>query len=86
MLAKLKSVTDPDILDNLPQAIEIAKQQKQNRIREKLCKTIPKNYNGLNPSGSILTFRTKWKDLFPRQKDEYEPALEKIPEITKTYY
>lgn len=86
MLAKLKGVIDPEVLDNLPQAIEIAKQQKQNRIREQLNKTIPKNYGGFNPSGSIVTFRTEWKDLFPRQKDEYELALEKMPEVTKTYY
>ena len=85
MLAKLKGVTDPEVLENLPQAIELAKQQKQNRIREQLNKTIPKNYGGFNPPGSVITFRTEWRDLFPRQKDEYELALEKIPEITKTY-
>ena len=86
MMAKLKGVTDPEVLENLPQAIELAKQQKQNRIREQLNKTIPKNYGGFNPQGSVITFRTEWRDLFPRQKDEYELALEKIPKVTKTYY
>ena len=86
MMAKLKGVTDPEVLENLPQAIELAKQQKQNRIREQLNKTFPKNYGGFNPPGSVITFRTEWRDLFPRQKDEYELALEKMPKVTKTYY
>lgn len=60
MLAKLKGVTDPEVLENLPQAIEIAKQQKQNRIREQLNKTIPKNYSGFNPPGSVITFMERF--------------------------
>ena len=34
MLAKLKSTVDPETLDLIPEAIEIAKQKKQDRIRE----------------------------------------------------
>lgn len=86
ILAKLKGVTDPEVLDNLPQAIEVAKQQKQNRIREQLNRTTIKDYGGLNPSGSVITFRTEWKDLFPRQKDEYELALDTMPKVKKKYY
>lgn len=86
MLAKLKGVTDPEVLENLPKAIEIAKQEKQTRIKKSIIDSIPKNYGGLNPPGTIISFRTEWKDLFPRQKDEYELALEKIPKVTKTYY
>ena len=86
MLAKLKGVTDPEVLENLPKAIEIAKQEKQTRIKKSIIDSIPKNYGGLNPPGTIISFRTEWRDLFPRQKDEYEFALEKIPKVTKTYY
>ena len=86
MLAKLKGVTDPEVLENLPKAIEIAKQEKQTRIKKNIIDSIPKNYGGLNPPGTIISFRTEWRDLFPRQKDEYELALEKIPKVTKTYY
>ena len=59
---------------------------KQTKIKKNIINSIPKNYEGLNPSGTIITFRTEWRDLFPRQKDEYELALEKIPKVTKTYY
>ena len=34
MLAKLKSNVDRETIDLIPEAIEIAKQQKQERIRE----------------------------------------------------
>jgi hypothetical protein len=55
MLAKLKGVTDPEVLENLPQAIEVAKQQKQNRIREQLNK-IPKDYGGFNYRKPLVNF------------------------------
>jgi len=58
--------TDPEVLENLPKAIEIAKQKKQTRIKKNIIDSIPKNYGGLNPSRTIISFRTEWKDLFPR--------------------
>jgi len=87
MLAKLKGVTDPEVLENLPQAIEVAKQQKQNRIKQKLMESIPKNYGGFNIQTPLINFRTEWKPLFPREKDEYELALEAMPKnIKEPYY
>jgi len=87
MLAKLKGVTDPEVLENLPQAIEVAKQQKQNRIKQKIMESIPKNYGGFNIQTPLINFRTEWKPLFPREKDEYELALEAIPKkIKEPYY
>ena len=79
MLAKLKGVTDPEVLDNLPQAIEVAKQQKQNRIREQLNKTTIKDYGGFNIRTPLINMKTRWKEIFPREKDEYEKALDEIP-------
>lgn len=86
MLAKLKGVTDPEVLDNLPQAIELAKQQKQNRIKQRLMESVPKNYGGFNIQTPLINFRTEWKTLFPKEKDEYELALEAIPKDIKGPY
>ena len=86
MMAKLKGVIDPEVLDNLPKAIEIAKQEKQTRIKKSIMDSIPKNYGGLNPPGTIISFRTAWQEIFPRKKDEYELALDTMPKVEKKYY
>jgi hypothetical protein len=79
ILAKLKGVTDPEVLENLPQAIEVAKQQKQNRIREQLNNTIIKDYGGFNVRPPLINMKTQWKEIFPKEKDEYEKALDAMP-------
>jgi hypothetical protein len=79
MLAKLKGVTDPEVLDNLPQAIEVAKQQKQNRIRGQLNNTIIKDYGGFNVRAPLINMRTQWREIFPKEKDEYDKALDAMP-------
>jgi hypothetical protein len=80
MLARLQGETDKEVLDNLPKALEIAKQQKQNRIRNEINNSIPKNYGGMvtrsNPRGSLTTFKTSWTSLEPKPKDEYDKYLE----------
>ena len=86
MLAKLKGVTDPEVLENLPQAIEVAKQQKQTRIAKRLMDTIPKDYGGFGYRKPLVNFKTRWHDPFLKEKDEYELALEKLPKPCKTYY
>ena len=86
MLAKLKGVTDPEVLENLPQAIEVAKQQKQTRIAKRLMDTIPKDYGGFGYRKPLVNFKTRWHDPFLKEKDEYELALEKLPKPGKTYY
>jgi len=86
MLAKLKGVTDPEVLENLPQAIEVAKQQKQTRIAKRLMDTIPKDYGGFGYRKPLVNFKTRWRDPFLKEKDEYELALEKLPKPCKTYY
>jgi hypothetical protein len=86
MLAKLKGVTDPEVLENLPQAIEVAKQQKQTRIAKRLMDTIPKDYGGFGYRKPLVSFKTRWHDPFLKEKDEYELALEKLPKPSKTYY
>ena len=86
MLAKLKGVTDPEVLENLPQAIEVAKQQKQTRITKRLMDTIPKDYGGFGYRKPLVNFKTRWRDPFLKEKDEYELALEKLPKPSKTYY
>ena len=47
MLAKLKHNIDPEVQDLLPEAIELAKQKKRERLQSTINATIKKNYGGL---------------------------------------
>ena len=62
MLAKLKTSVDPETLDLLPEAVEIAKQKKQDRIRETIKATnkpVRKYSDGIyNPRYVTPTWRS----------------------------
>ena len=47
MLAKLKHNVDPEVQDLLPEAVELAKQKKRERLQSAINKPIKKNYGGL---------------------------------------
>ena len=47
MLAKLKHNVDPEVQDLLPEAVELAKQKKRERLQSAINETIRKNYGGL---------------------------------------
>ena len=47
--------------------------------RKKIIKNIEKGkYAHFNPRGSLITFRANWNEIFPKEKDEYELALEEL--------
>jgi hypothetical protein len=71
---------------NLLQVIEVVKKQKYTRIAKRLIDIIPKDYGGFGYRKLLVNFKTRWYDLFLKQKDEYELALEKLPKPCKTYY
>ena len=48
MLAKLKHNVDPEVQDLLPEAVELAKQNKRERLQSAINKPIKKNYGGSN--------------------------------------
>lgn len=48
--------------------------------------TITKDYGGFGYRKLLVNFKTRWYDLFLKEKDEYELALEKSPKPCKTYY
>ena len=87
MLAKLKHKVDLETQELLPQAIQIAKQKKQQRIVKSLEPT--KNYGGLVVNRSpMVDVKTDWKPLFETPKDEYEKYIENndLKKNTKSYY
>ena len=55
---------------------------------EKQRRKDPRRYAHFNPRGSLITFRTNWNEIFPREKDEYELALEElgVNSSEKEYY
>ena len=63
MLAKLKHNVPEDVQELLPDAIEIAKQQKQERLRRSLEQPIQKNYG----TGLI--------NMSSNNRDHYNPVL-----------
>ena len=57
--------------------------------RKKIIKNIEKGkYAHFNARGSLITFRTNWNEIFPKEKDEYELALEElgVNSSEKEYY
>ena len=57
--------------------------------RKKIIKNIEKGkYAHFNPRGSLITFRTNWNEIFPKEKNEYELALEElgVNSSEKEYY
>ena len=81
MLAKLNKVVDPEVLDLVPDAINIAKEQKRAVVRKRLIETWPKNYGGLyNPNrmrySSRLDEDRDFKPVFETPKDEYDTYLD----------
>jgi len=88
MLARLKNNIDQETQDLLPEAIEIAKKQKQTRIQTSLHVQPIKNYGGfIHQPSHKPSWSTSWKPLFAEQKDEYDRYLEEhLPVSTKKYY
>ena len=92
MLAKLKHNIDQETQEVLPEAIEIAKQKKRERLQQKLHQTTPKNYGGMinrYNSTPLVNFSTSWTVLDPKPKDEYDKYLEDndlTSSPTKRYY
>jgi hypothetical protein len=76
----------------LPEAIEIAKQKKRERLQQKLHQTTPKNYGGMLTrynSSPLVDFSTTWKPIEHTKKDEYDKYLEDndlTSSPTKRYY
>ena len=46
MLAKLKHNVDPEVQDLLPEAVELAKQKKRERLQSTINQPVTKNYGG----------------------------------------
>jgi len=42
----------------------------------------------INPRGRLINLRTNWNEIFPKEKDEYELALEElgVNSSEKEYY
>ena len=48
----------------------------------------PKRYGHFNPRGRLIDLKTNWNEIFPREKDEYDLAIEELGENSseKEYY
>ena len=77
-----RSLTENQIAEITPDIIEVAKQRRVDRIKkdnEKAEKFIRKNNYGNFINCSLPGYKdvqTKWRPLFPIEKDEYEKALD----------
>ena len=73
---------------------EIVEQKRAQRISEiqqedeRQRRKDPRRCGHFNPRGRLITFSTNWNEIFPREKDEYELALEELGENSseKKYY
>ena len=101
--ASLEGKVNPEEIQSLTEAMtikikenhkEIVEQKRAERISElqqedeRQRKKDPKRYGHFNPRGRLINLRTKWNEIFPKEKDEYELALEElgVNSSEKEYY
>ena len=79
------------IKDNHKEIVEQKQFELQSKItleNERLRKSSPSYYGrmlyGSNPP--VITHRTPWKDLYPKEPDEYERYTQENPQEKKKYY
>ena len=101
--ASLEGKIKPEEIQNLTEVItikikenhkEIVEQKRAQKIAEiqqqdeRQRRKDPRRYGHFNPRGRLVNLRTKWNEIFPREKDEYERALEELGENSseKEYY
>ena len=79
------------IKDNHKEIVEQKQFELQTKItneNERLRKSSPSYYGrmlyGSNPP--VITHRTPWKDLYPKEPDEYERYTQENPQEKKKYY
>ena len=79
------------IKDNHKEIVEQKRAQKIAEIQqqdERQRRKDPRRYGHFNPRGRVIDLRTNWNEIFPREKDEYDLALEELGENSseKEYY
>ena len=73
------------IKDNAQQIVEQDQAKKRSELmaqEERARKKDPSRYGGMirGPRSGLVDVRTNWSEIFPREKDEYELALEELGE------
>ncbi len=73
------------IRDNAQQIVEQDQAKKRSELmaqEERARKKDPSRYGGMirGPRSGLVDVRTNWSEIFPREKDEYELALEELGE------
>ena len=79
------------IKDNRKDNVEQKRAQRISELQqedERQRKKDPRRYGHFNPRGRLIDVSTNWNEIFPREKDEYDLALEEIGEDSsgKKYY
>ena len=69
------------IKDNAQKIVEQEQAKKRSELQqedERQRKKDPRRYGHFNPRGREINLRTKWNEIFPREKDEYDLAEEDL--------
>ena len=79
------------IKDNHKEIVEQKRAQRISALQqqdERQHRKDPRRYGHFNPRGRLIDLRTNWNEIFPREKDEYDLALEELGENSseKEYY
>ena len=90
-IKSIDQATEYKIAKNHKEIVENKQRELQIKISledERARKADPRRYGHFNPLGSLITFSTNWNEIFPKEKDEYELALEElgVNSSEKEYY
>ena len=78
------------IKDNHKEIVEQKRAQRISKLQqedERQRRKDPRGYGHFNPRGRLINLRTRWNEIFPKKKTEYDEALENAEDTPgKKYY
>jgi hypothetical protein len=87
-LIALQKKVSPEVAEEYVTGFDTWKQQEQQKVQRHVSKSIPKNYGGMitGPQRVYVKHSTKWTELEPKKKDEYDEYESKKKDTFGPYY
>ena len=87
-LISLQKKVDPIVAEEYVSGFDKWQQQQRQKVQRDISMSIPKNYGGMitGPQTVYVKHSTKWTELEPKKKDEYDEYESKKKDTFGPYY
>ena len=87
-LISLQKKVDPIVAEEYVSGFDKWQQQQRQKVQRDISMSIPKNYGGMitGPQRVYVKHSTKWTELEPKKKDEYDEYESKKKDTFGPYY